>query len=496
MRSLFKPSTITSGIWSLCAISTAIIGISMAIQYWHLTTTSMITASITQTEDQEREWRELGEDLLDAETGQRGYILTRDDSYLKPYREGVSRIVQHLSNLRRLDSEPRSKEKIAQAEQVINAKLAELAETIGLTRQGNRDEALAIVKSNRGKQLMDDFRRLRAESLEIEARSLKEKRDEFLSEINKALPVTIFGGLSAIAVLLLIASSTSARLKRPTVNLLDGIQAMSSGDLNKRISVTSNDEIGRIAAAFNDMADHLQEIRKERELTMAELQRSNAELDSFAYVASHDLKAPLRGIRNLTEWISEDLGESASEDTRENLDLLSNRVDRLDSLLESLLEYSRVGRGNGSIEQVETEKLIEEIIQYISPREGFSIEVDGEMPVLMTYKAPLEKVIRNLINNALKHHDGNTGKVTVSSTDLGNFVEFSVTDDGPGIPVQFQEKIFQMFQTLKPRDEVEGSGMGLAIVKKTVESVGGYVRVESYPPQRGSKFIFSWPKHQ
>jgi signal transduction histidine kinase len=226
----------------------------------------------------------------------------------------------------------------------------------------------------------------------------------------------------------------------------------------------------------------------------AELRRSNQELDSFAYAASHDLKAPLRGIRNLTEWIAEDVKDKASADTTENLVLLRSRVDRLDMLLDSLLQHSRVGRVGAAPEDIDIDQLIHEIADYIAARNGFSVTYGGEIPVIHTSKAPLEQVLRNLIGNAIKHHDGDAGTVVVTTRDLGNEIEFRVEDDGAGIPTQFHERIFQMFQTLKSRDDLEGSGMGLAIVKKSVEGHGGTIRVESAPPHRGTAFIFTWEK--
>jgi signal transduction histidine kinase len=217
-------------------------------------------------------------------------------------------------------------------------------------------------------------------------------------------------------------------------------------------------------------------------------------LDSFAYAASHDLKAPLRGIRNLTEWIAEDVKDKTGADTIENLALLRDRVERLDMLLDSLLQHSRVGHVGAAPEDIDIARLIQDIADYIAPRTGFTVTYRGEIHMIHTSKAPLEQVLRNLIGNGLKHHDGDVGAVVVSARDLGNMIEFRVEDDGTGIPPRFHERIFQMFQTLKSRDELEGSGMGLAVVKKSVESHGGTIRVESTPPRRGTTFVFTWEK--
>jgi PAS domain S-box-containing protein len=233
---------------------------------------------------------------------------------------------------------------------------------------------------------------------------------------------------------------------------------------------------------------------QDRERQTLELQRSNAELAQFAHVASHDLKAPLRAIQNLAKWIADDLPDNVSPETRENLALLQRRGQRLEKLLSGLLEYSRVGRVKDHLEQVDTAALTAEIAEYLAPPPGFVVGCQGDMPVLWTAKAPFEQVMRNLITNAVTHHDRTTGTVSVSARDLGDKIEFTVRDDGPGIDPAFHDRIFVVFQTLKPRDEVEGSGVGLAIVRKAVEAHGGSIRLESEPPRRGAAFIFTWEK--
>jgi signal transduction histidine kinase len=217
-------------------------------------------------------------------------------------------------------------------------------------------------------------------------------------------------------------------------------------------------------------------------------------LDQFAYVASHDLKAPLRGIDNLASWIVEDAGHLLPEASRRHLELLQGRAQRLEGLLESLLAYSRAGRITGLQEEVDSAELVREAADLINLPAEFRVEVSGSLPRLLTYRAPLELVFRNLLSNAVKHRNGAGGHVRVSSRTADNpsFVEFAVADDGPGIEPEYHERIFGLFQTLRPRDEVEGSGMGLALVKKTVESLGGTIRVES-AGGKGATFYFTWP---
>jgi len=239
--------------------------------------------------------------------------------------------------------------------------------------------------------------------------------------------------------------------------------------------------------------------QKEAEVKLAasveELQRSNAELEQFAYVASHDLKAPLRGIDNLATWIEEDMAEVMNDESREHMGLLRGRVRRLEALLSDLLAYSRVGRVKTEIAMVDMDELIDEVFDLNRPGDGYKLEKAGAMPVFATARVPMEQLLRNLFSNALKHHDRDSGVITVAVANRGDCYEFSVRDDGPGIPVDLQDRIFGMFQTLQSRDAVEGSGMGLAIVKKLIESLGCWIKVESDPEQgRGTCFRFTWPK--
>ncbi|GAB5536915.1 MAG: hypothetical protein Rubg2KO_31640 [Rubricoccaceae bacterium] len=224
----------------------------------------------------------------------------------------------------------------------------------------------------------------------------------------------------------------------------------------------------------------------------AELERSNAELDQFAYVASHDLRAPLRAIDNLAAWIEEDVGEALPEASARHLELLRGRAERMEGLLDGLLAYSRAGRVEGTPEPIDVRQLVEDVVELVSLPGGLAVEALGDFPKLVSPRAPLELVVRNLVGNAIKHHDRpDTGRVAVSAHAEGPWAVFTVTDDGPGIAPEYHERVFGLFQTLRPRDEVEGSGMGLSIVRKTVESRGGTVSLRS--EGRGTALSFTWP---
>ncbi|MEC5399730.1 PAS domain S-box protein [Uliginosibacterium sp. H1] len=225
----------------------------------------------------------------------------------------------------------------------------------------------------------------------------------------------------------------------------------------------------------------------------AELARSNRDLDDFAYVASHDLKAPLRAVDNLSSWIEKDAAGLLPEKSSRHLQLLRSRVRRMDHLLDDLLQYARAGQPEGAAEEVDLREMVRELRDLLGPPPGFRLDVVGELPSLQAYRVPLRLVLLNLVSNAFKHHDREQGCVEISARDQGSHIEVDVCDDGPGVAPEHHERIFGMFQTLRPRDEVEGSGMGLAIVKRTVESHGGSVRVDSWSG-RGACFRFTWRK--
>lgn len=271
------------------------------------------------------------------------------------------------------------------------------------------------------------------------------------------------------------------------------VKAISSGLKNTRVKISSKDEMGELGAAFNHMLDNLEKSRDELLAYSEQLKKQNQELNQFSYVVSHDLKAPLRAIFKLSEWIEEDLEGNIPEDTRKNLQTLRGRVFRLESLINGLLEYSKIGRTDILLEDVDTGKLVHDVIELLNPPARFVINVQPEMPVVHTKRILLQQVFSNLIANAIKYNDKEVGKIHIKSSDKGKFYSFLVEDNGMGIDPAYHEKIFAIFQTLEARDQVEGTGIGLSIVKKIIEEVGGAIKVES-EPEKGSKFIFTWPK--
>ena len=232
----------------------------------------------------------------------------------------------------------------------------------------------------------------------------------------------------------------------------------------------------------------------ERNRAMEDLMLSNQDLEKFAYSASHDLKSPLRAIDNLSKWIEEDLGDKIDEENRGRISMLRGRVTRMEKLLNGLLQYSRAGQKYEKSDKVKVIDIFKDVTKVIDIPDHFKVTLDDSLIGIEVERMPLEQIFHNLLSNAIKHHDKEAGRVIISANFLPDYIEFSIRDDGPGIDPRFQEKVFGMFQTLKRRDEVEGSGMGLALVKKLVHHHGGKIRIES-EPGKGSTFIVTWPKN-
>jgi signal transduction histidine kinase len=280
-----------------------------------------------------------------------------------------------------------------------------------------------------------------------------------------------------------------------TVNL-SLMRALRDREAAQQLVVTQSQQLRRQTDSLLEHEQQLGEQLRAHQQLSAALQRSNEELDRFAYATSHDLKAPLRGIMNIANWVEDDLGVRAAPEVKHNLGLLRSRARRLETLIEGILRYSRAGRVHDKPESVDVGTLVAEIVELIAPPPDCHVNVSG-LPKLITERVPLQQVLMNLIQNAVKHGcPENRGEIEVSAepvTDaLGRMWRFRVRDHGPGIAAQFHERIFGIFESLAPRDVVEGAGIGLTVVQRLVETRGGKVHVES-ELGAGASFFFTWP---
>jgi PAS domain S-box-containing protein len=508
--------------------------------------------------------------LLNAETGVRGYYISKQQTFLEPYNLAINTIKPALGSLQKLvQDNPSQIRRVKMLTEIAQDRMDLLQETIQRVEANNLgDQVMINERLQKGKKSMDLFRKVIAE-IEVEENRLQGIHTQSLQKQQDLNTYIIWGGVlvsisgSVLAMQLLKELAKEMRLREIRLlesrnliqaimtNVVDGVlvinkhgkietfngaaiqmfgyQHLEVVGLNWRellspdaestkkllnyghdLDVMNTESIwqamGRkkdgewfpIEISVNNIAlddDRIVIIRDitDRQQAAAKLRakavqmldlndsltasnqsllQTNHELDQFAYITSHDLKAPLRAIASLSEWIEEDLDKLMSTETRSQMHLLRHRVYRMQGLLDGLLEYSQAGRKQSSITTVDVNRLLTKIIQSLAPPNTFIIKIESSMPILRTRERPLKQVFSHLIDNAIRHHLTKAGTVGISVVDRGDRYEFAVADDGEGIEPQFQEKIYTMFQTLKARDRQENVGVGLAIVRKIVASEG------------------------
>jgi PAS domain S-box-containing protein len=235
------------------------------------------------------------------------------------------------------------------------------------------------------------------------------------------------------------------------------------------------------------------QVEERQTCLMHELESANEELKNFAYVVSHDLKAPLRAIGSLADWVVTDYADKFDDEGKAQMHLLLSRVRRMDGLIDGILQYSRIGRVKEASVAVDLGQLVPEVIDMLSPPANIAITLDNPLPTVLAERTRLQQVFQNLLSNAIKYMDKPEGRIRIGCVAAGNKWKLSVADNGPGIEERHFERIFQLFQTLAPRDRVESTGVGLALVKKIIELYGGEVWVESKVGE-GSTFFFTLPR--
>ncbi|PRY14433.1 histidine kinase/DNA gyrase B/HSP90-like ATPase [Pontibacter ummariensis] len=222
-----------------------------------------------------------------------------------------------------------------------------------------------------------------------------------------------------------------------------------------------------------------------------QLEQLKKDFEEFAYIVSHDMKAPVRAIVNLSQWIEEDLGDHLPPDVKHNMDLLRNRAFRLERMIEALLQYSRVSRYDLETGPTDLLELLLALKAELPPH--VQVDVPAELPVLLTYKAKLRQVLSQLLQNASFFTQKDRPKIIVRVQEQAEFLLFEVTDNGDGIPAEALSKVFTLFYTVCPKDKVDTVGAGLAISKKTVQFAGGTIEALANEPE-GTTIRFTWPK--
>lgn len=276
--------------------------------------------------------------------------------------------------------------------------------------------------------------------------------------------------------------SPYGELKRQNTEMLEVLEAL------RVKNIQTEHQLEQIKSLHLEVSGLLAE-REERNQV---LQKMNQELEDFSYTVSHDLKAPLRNMEGLSNLLEKALQSWGDESTLLKFGLLKSQITRMDKLISGILSYAKSGIGQVERNRVDTGLLLQEVISSLTIPEGFTVEVQEAMPVMVTEEIYLQQIFTNLISNALKYHDQPSGKIQVGWQLDGDLVQFTVSDDGPGILPQYHEKIFKIFYSIHRSTSQDSSGLGLAIIKRITEERGGKVWVHS--EGRGSQFCFSWPR--
>jgi signal transduction histidine kinase len=429
---------------------------------------------VAQSQDVQHDLEAIMSTVKDAESGQRGYIITGDPGYLTPYRDAVAAMPARLAALREHRPERFRAERLVQLETLIDAKFAELAETIEL-RKVSFDAARDVMREDRGKATMDEIRALvggiQREETALLAEREESSRHSFIFSLGSGIGVVVLSlGVTALAYIL-VRRELAARQRAET--------------------------------AVRQARDRLEERVQERTYELLELntalERSNRELEQFASVASHDLQEPLRKIQAFGDRLVQRFSNILGEQGREFVERMQHSAVRMRALIDDLLAYSRVASRGKPFEPVDLNQVAAEVVSDLEGRiEETEGRVDvGALPTIEGDPLQMRQLFQNLIGNALKFRKPDVAPLVWVRSESGEengatTCKLSVKDNGIGFDGTYSERIFQLFQRLHGRSEFEGTGMGLAICRKIVERHGGHIMAQSQPGC-GSEFVVTLP---
>lgn len=469
------------------------ISIDLADSYFNYSLTRKVNTNIeflTTSESVIRTSSNLNRSIVGMQNALRGFLLTDDRKFLAYYKDGLvtiptlvkqEKVLVRSSSLQvsRLDSISAIHDVwLNYANQIIDAKLR------AIVNPALNSKYLQLFKMNAAKNYNEKITAIFAGFDQYEY-DLREKRREALSaSINATDRFSLFFSL----LLIVVGSGMAFYLVRKIARRIDSMVKLAENISMGEFTVVNDDkrdELTSLSQSLNLMSQKLSR-------NIAELERKNDELDQFAYVVSHDLKAPIRGISNVVQWIEEDLPEEVSPNMRKYLDIIPERLKRMADLIDGLLEYARIGRSKYPGEEVDITVLVKDIAELIVPKEYKFTAKD--LPIMHTEKILLAQVFGNLLSNAVRYTSRPDAQIEVSCKEHTDFYEFIVSDNGIGIEKEYHGKIFEMFQTLREKHDEESTGIGLAIVKKIIEENNGTIKVLS-SANDGAAFLFTWPKN-
>ena len=405
--------------------------------------------------------------MLDAETGQRGYILTGDDSYLEPYRTGIDHVHQNLRDLRELTADnPNQQRASGRLEPLVTAGLAVAQERIDIRRKEGLAAGILAVREGPGKELMDRIRTEIAGMKQEEHRLLVQRSSELEANSHGTRVIIVIG--ESLGFLFLFAA---------------GFVIQQEFNQRRR----AEEEVRKLNA---DLEQRVAERTAELEERGKDLERSNMELQQFAYVASHDLQEPLRTIASFTQLLAKRYHDKLDDKAREFINFAVDGSKRMQTLINELLAYSRVGTQGKSHEPIRCDALLDRVLKNlkIAIEDSGAVITRDLLPVVVADDLQLTQLFQNLIGNAIKFRGERAPRVHISAERNGDYWKFSVRDNGIGISAEHQDRIFVIFQRLHTKAKYPGTGIGLAICKKIAERHGGRVWFE--PAQGGGSTFF------
>ena len=435
--------------------------------------------------------------ILSMVSGLRGYLLSGENYFIQSYDSAKQENIQILRQLNGIIPDTSAQKKaLAQlislndqwmhdfADPLIMAK--KLAHTSDSSLQAYnalyRDKLVFGTEQNINRRLQQKFR----DFTNYEYR-LREARSELLSDsISQTRTISFYLTTFSILLGFLISLFLAYRISTRIMAMVKMANTIASGNYEVHTADRGKDELSQLANSLNHMAGVLSE-------NIRLLQRKNEELDQFAHIVSHDLKAPLRGIDNVITWIEEDHSHQLPPKISEYIQLIKGRLLRAENMIRGILLYARVGKETPEREYINLNALLQDTVENIVIRPGLSVEIQKDLPEIYSERIPLQQVLSNLISNAAKYHDKPNGYIRVYLQNSADHYEFFVEDNGPGISKTYHEKIFAIFQTLEARDSFESTGVGLAIVKKILDDRKLKITVNS-EPGKGTIFSFTWPK--
>ena len=405
--------------------------------------------------------------MLDAETGERGYILTGQDSFLRPYERGLAQIHQNLKDVRDLTSDnPRQQNALDRIEPLVNARLAELTERIEVRRKQGLSAGVIAVREGPGKQLMDQITAIIEDMQREEDRLLLQRSAELEASSQTTRVVIVFGEALGFFFLLIAGWVIHKEM----------IQRRNAEEAVNRL----NAELERkVIARTAQLAERAKD-----------LERSNSELQQFAYVASHDLQEPLRTVASFTQLLAKRYQDKLDDKAREFINFAVEGSKRMQDLINDLLAYSRVGTQAKPLQPVDCNTVLDRVLKSLERaiRDSAAVVTRDPLPRVFADDVQLGQLLQNLIANALKFCQG-PPRIRISAEPAGDLWKISVRDNGIGISLEHRERIFVIFQRLHTKQQYPGTGIGLAICKKIAERHGGRIWVEPAP---GGGSIFSF----